>query len=230
MLTILAVSKLGGDLCVAGVNDRNVWIRPTVVAGNGWRQFYKSDVFDVNGAPVISLSNQVTIRLQEAIPQIQTPHVEDWQYDRSFRPILINSLVNNTRLSFLHRFSEPSLASLTENPNRSLILIEPVEILLADFANVSYRGKYQPLIKYSFNNETISHKVTCIYWRALGRVLMQKYRRSDFTGEMLKAILGYSRLFLCMGLSRKYQGAYWPFIVGVHLVPSYSIKIDYEDI
>jgi len=35
-------------------------------------------------------------------------------------------------------------------------------------------------------------------------------------------------LYLTLGLSRAYQGQYWPLVVGVHVVPDYDAVIDME--
>jgi hypothetical protein len=33
-------------------------------------------------------------------------------------------------------------------------------------------------------------------------------------------------IYLTLGLSRNYQGQYWPLVVGVHVVPDYEATID----
>ena len=35
-------------------------------------------------------------------------------------------------------------------------------------------------------------------------------------------------LYLTLGLSRAYQGQYWPLVVGVHVVPDYDAAIDVD--
>jgi len=228
-ITILAVSRLGNELCVAGVDESGNWIRPTSLS-EGWGQFYKVDIYNKNNSPVIALSNVVTIRLIHQIPQIGTPHIEDWEYERSCKPVLVGKLNDSQRLHLFQKISEQSLDSLIESHERSLCLIEPSSIISANFANISYKGKYQPILNFTFQSKQYSYKVTDIYWRALGRDLLAKGHSSVLKGKELQSILQYSKSFLTIGLGRKFKEKYWPFIVGVHTVPQFPVKIDYKNI
>ena len=229
-ITILAVTKLGNELCVAGVDEYRNWIRPTCLSSGGWRQFYTVDIYDKNDKPVIALSNVVTIRLIRPIPQIGTPHIEDWEYDRNSKPILTEAINNSKRLQLFQKISEQTLEPLIKNYKKSLCLIEPSSIVSANFANISYTGKYQPILDFTFKSGHYSYKITDIYWRAFGRYLSTKYHKQIWDGKELQDILQCSRLFLTMGLTRLYRDKYWPMIVGVHTVPCFPIEIDYENI
>ena len=33
-------------------------------------------------------------------------------------------------------------------------------------------------------------------------------------------------VYLAVGLSRSYQGQYWPIVAGVHLLPDYDVTVD----
>jgi hypothetical protein len=224
-ITVLAVSKLGNELCIAGVDDDRNWIRPTCLSRGGWRQFYKADIYDENNNPVISLSNVVDIHLIRPIPQIGTPHIEDWEYDRRFKPILIRTLNDSQRLQLFQEISSRTLDPLINN-YRSLCLIEPSFIVSANFANISVRGRYQPILDFRFEGRLYSYKVTDIYWRAIGRHLPRRI----LDGRELQNILRYSKIFLTIGLTRLYRNRYWPMVVGVHTVPYFPIMIDYENI
>ena len=229
-ITVLAVSKLGNELCVAGVDEDRNWIRPTCLSSGGWRQFYKVDIYDENNMPVISLSNVVAIYLTHPIPQIDTPHIEDWEYDRSFKPTLIRTLNNSQRLELFQEISQQTLDPLIRNYERSLCLIEPSSIVSANFANTSFRGEYQPILVFRFEGQLYSYKVTDIYWRALGRNLLARGYNPVLEGEELQSILEYSKFFLTIGLGRQFRGRYWPLIVGVHTVPYFPVRINYENI
>lgn len=229
-ITILAVTKLGDELCVAGVDEDGNWVRPTCLSSGGWRQFYKVDIYDKNNKPVVSLSNIVAIHLIRPISQIGTPHIEDWEYGRRSMPVLIKSLNDSERLQLFQKISQQTLDSLIKKHERSLCLIEPSSIISANFANISYTGKYQPILDFKFKSETHQYKVTDIYWRSLGRYLSNKGHKRILDGKKLQDILQYSRLFLTIGLTRLYKDEYWPMVVGVHPVPNFHIKIDYENI
>ena len=206
-ITILAVSKLGNELCVAGVDEDGNWFRPTSLNG-GWRQFYKVDIYDKNNRPIIALSNVVVIRLIRHIPQIGTPHIEDWEYDRSCEPVFKGNLSDSQRLRLFQKISEQSLNQLIENHERSLCLIETSSIISTNFASISYKGKYQPILNFTFKGEEYNYKVTDIYWRTLGRILLAKGHNPIMKGKELQNILKYSKFFLTIGLGRKFKEKY----------------------
>lgn len=228
-IIILAVTKIGNELCVAGIDDSGNWIRPTTYNGD-FRHFYKADIYNSNNNPIIALSNRVTLRLIHHIPQINTPHIEDWEYDRSCRPILINTLNDSERLKLFHNISEKNLDPLINNHTRSLCLIEPAEIISADFSNTSSRGECQPILKFIFNKIEYNYKVTDIYWRVVGRYLTSNKHKPILDGESLCKELGCSKFFLTIGLTRLFKETYWPMVIGVHTIPLFDIKIDYNNI
>lgn len=229
-IVILAASRLGSELCVAGVDDNRNWIRPTTLSKGEWWEFCKSDIYDKNSRPVVALSNTVAIHLIRQIPHIgSTPHIEDWEYNRSHKPILKEKLSDSQRLHLFQRISEPSLEPLIENHERSLCLIKPSSIISADFANTSFRGVYQPILSFIFNGKPYRYKVTDIYWRAIGRDLLARGHGPILDGAELHDILQYSKLFLTIGLARFYKGEYWPMVVGVHTVPEFPVTIDYDN-
>ena len=229
-IAILAVTKLGSELCVVGVDSDGNWVRPTTLSSGGWRQFYKVDIYDKNNRPIVALSNVVAIRLIRHISQIDTPHIEDWEYDRSCKPVFIKTLNDSQRLRLFQKISEQTLAPLIKHQQRSLCLIEPSLIISADFANISVKGNYQPILKFTFKGKPYKCKVTDIYWRALGRHLVAEGHSPVLKGKELQSILRYSRFLLTIGLTRLYKDEYWPMIIGVHPVPQFPVKIDYENI
>lgn len=227
-ITILAVTKLGDEICVAGIDEDNHWIRPTCDIED-FRQFNKADIYDKNNKPVVALSNQVAIWLRRAIPQTGAPHIEDWEYDMGIKPILIRTLNDSQRLALFQKIAEQSLDPVIIQNVKSLCLIEPTEIVLADFANISAKGKYQPKLKFTFCKEEFNYKVTDIYWRALGRLLATKHKLV-LDGKELRDTLKYSRIFLTVGLTRMFEEKYWPMVVGIHTVPYFPVQIDYNNL
>jgi len=229
-IAILAVTKLGSELCVAGVDRRRNWVRPTSLSSGPWRQFPKLDAYDESNRLVIASSNVVSIRLIRHIPYRGTPHVEDWEYDWKCKPVLVKTLTDPERLYLFERIAEESLVPLLEKQERSLCLIEPSTIVLADFANTSYSGKYQPKLTFAFGGEVYTFKVPDVYWRAVGRHLSANGYNRILRGGKLQAALRYSRIYLAVGLTRMYKGEYWPMIVGVHTVPHFPAETDLESI
>jgi len=223
---VLAVTKLGEELCVAGVVKNKRWIRPTSFDPGGWRQFRKCDVFDKNKNPVIALSNVVILKVLAFIPDSDAPHIEDWEYDPKIKPVLVKTLDDQGRLKLFKSVCEHSLDPLLEAQERSLCLIEPASIISADFSNRSLTGKYQPILGFEFQGKAHFFKVTDIHWRAIGR----NFPGQCLDGKSLRQALKFEKIFLSIGLSRKYQGQYWPMVIGVHLIPQFPVSVDYQNL
>ncbi|MFP4345847.1 MAG: hypothetical protein ACLFU8_14220 [Anaerolineales bacterium] len=74
--------------------------------------------------------------------------------------------------------------------------------------------------------------VTDLKWRALGRqrLAQQQSPRLDLEHEALLARLEATALYLTVGLSRHWQGEYWPLVHAVHVIPDYEATIDLENL
>jgi hypothetical protein len=105
-------------------------------------------------------------------------------------------------------------------------LFEPLA-LTAAFAWDSYSDKFDCRIAWPGYDRPQGVPVTDLKWRALGWEWVTQgphHQQYDLAG--LWARLGIERLYLAVGLSRNYQGQYWPIIVGVHTVPDYEATVD----
>jgi len=229
-VVILAVSRMGNQVCVAGVDEDKKWVRPTSPSKEGGWEFKLSDIYDKNNDPVIALSNTVAIRLIKRVPAEGSPQKENWEYDRRQKPVLVEILSEQQRLKLFQAISEKKLEPLVEKNEKSLCLIEPSFIFFVNLSNISVKGKWQPRISFAFNEIPYEFPVTDIYWRAICRSLQKKTGKKLLDGGELKKIIGYNRIFLTIGLPRgKIKNQYWPMIVGVHPVPLFPIKIDYRN-
>ena len=157
-IVILGVTKLGSELCVVGVDETGKWIRPTCLSKNGWWEFRKTDIFDTQNKPVIELSNEINVCLIRHIPENGPPHIEDWEYDRSYCPSLIRKLNDEQRLLLFEKLSEFTLEPLIIEHKRSVCLIEPTAIISASFSVNPYENKYQPELTFTFNNKRFNLK------------------------------------------------------------------------
>ena len=68
--------------------------------------------------------------------------------------------------------------------------------------------------------------MTDLKWRALGRAWLGEGRSTCAGDTALVERLHADAIYLTLGLSRNYQGQYWPLVVGVHVVPDYDAVID----
>jgi hypothetical protein len=66
--------------------------------------------------------------------------------------------------------------------------------------------------------------VTDLQWRALGRRwLGERGGHLSLDHDALFERLNAEALYLAVGLSRSWQGEYWPLVVGVHVVPELTL-------
>jgi hypothetical protein len=66
--------------------------------------------------------------------------------------------------------------------------------------------------------------VTDLEWRALGRTwLGDEGGRLALDHGTLFERLEADAIYLAIGLSRNWQGQYWPLVIGVHVVPDYEV-------
>jgi hypothetical protein len=69
--------------------------------------------------------------------------------------------------------------------------------------------------------------VTDLKWRALGRAwLDEEGGRLALDHDEVRERLDAEALYLAVGLSRSWQGEYWPLVVGVHVVPDYEVEVN----
>ncbi|HEY6328392.1 MAG TPA: hypothetical protein VI756_03575, partial [Blastocatellia bacterium] len=113
-LTVLAITKMHGGVCSAGIDSTGRWVRP----------IRKLD--DIRSArPVITdhcllpidffhggrshLVNLGITRVFLSGPKPHPPHIEDWIIDTSRKPDLIRKLSRDEQSVFLETHSEPDL-------------------------------------------------------------------------------------------------------------------------
>lgn len=231
-IALLAVTRLSDGVCLAGVNRAGAWIRPTRPANleDTWRQLEKEDCCDRQGNWVACKGNVVDVDLARAIPKGY--HSEDWLVGE--RPIkLVRELPEDAHMKVCSRFSEGNLRRLfVRRAPRSLILIEPDEIVSFDFGfELSRRGDTRYLPRLSFEHQCQKYAdvaVTDAEWRGLGRQLMREYRGDcHFAGRELLDRFGIRRRWLSVG---RYDGDDKPYllVIGVHLFPVQRFAMDFE--
>ncbi|MCK4315973.1 MAG: hypothetical protein KAX24_09400, partial [Anaerolineae bacterium] len=113
---------------------------------------------------------------------------------------------------------------------RSLCLVQP-EYVWVHFSLDGYSGKYEARMGFVLADD-VNHpratskrgvSVTDLKWHALGRAwLGEKGGHLMLDHDTLCERLGAEALYLAVGLSRNWQGEYWPLVVGVHVVPDYE--------
>ena len=233
---ILAMTKMLSGICTAGFTtepdpvSRLKWVRPVKEHGT----LLLGDMTDPDGR-VIQCFDVVSLNLEEPCPD--PPHAEDWVTDFIYqRPQVLRRLEGERRANFLAEYTDQAPEDILVHQTRSLCLVKPDEVW-ARFELDAYSGKYQA--RLGFQLEGIEHAragsprgvpVTDMKWRALGREwLGDSGGQLEFDELALKDRLNADDIYLALGLSRTYDGKVWLLVVGMHVVPDYTIEIDYDN-
>ena len=236
-LLILAVTKMLGGACIAGMTSEPdpvtglCWVRPVREYGHvllGDITTLDREVlrpFDVVGFNLIR-------------PRPEPPHTEDWVADFVHqRPRIVRRLEAERRAGFLDKYQDSAPLQVLENKQRSLCLLNPAWVK-GCFHLDPPSGDFDARLAFGLNERTYggSHakgglSVTDLKWRALGRAwLTPTGGRREFDAGDLEARFGIRQIYLVVGLTRSFQGSFWPIIVGVHTAVDYEAAVDYDNL
>ncbi len=229
---ILAMTKMFSGICTAGFTRESdpvtglCWVRPVREFGT----LLPGDMTDANGR-LVQCGDVVELNLVK--PHPDPPHIEDWLTDFvRHRPRLLRRLDEDKRTGFFDKYLDHAPEDLLIHHTRSLCLVRPEQIW-AHFSLDAYSGKYEARMGFVLSGDvnhpqTMSRRgvpVTDLKWHALGRAwLGKKGGRLTLDHDVLFEQLGAEALYLAVGLSRNWQGEYWPLVIGMHIVPDYETK------
>jgi hypothetical protein len=226
---ILAMSRMRSGICAAGMTtERDAttglrWVRPVREIDT----LLPDDMADASGR-LLQCGDVVELNLIS--PRPDPPHVEDWVTDFiRCRPRLARRLEGERRASFLAHYLDQQPEDVLIHQTRSLCLVRP-EYVQAHFSLDAYSGKYEARMGFALPSDLArtSVSVTDLKWRALGRAWLGNGGQLTLDHSALVERLRADAIDLTLGLSRNYQGQYWPLVVGVHVVPDYDAVIDVE--
>jgi hypothetical protein len=233
-ITVLALTKMHGGVCTAGVDEAGRWVRPVRPTAVERHSTYEPltdycllplDFFHSGQSHLVPLG-VTRCRLKSGAPQ--PPHVEDWLLDLSRKPQFVRKLDAREQAAFLAAHAEADLTPLDPEHRRSLGLFRA-----EDFSFVFGQNKtgddVQVRASFAVGGRGV-RDVGCtdLRLRALGRKLLagsagatRRLTRDDFLAH------GKEETYLAVGLSRLHQGKHWLLVVGVHTLPELAVEIDY---
>lgn len=232
-ITVLAVTRMHGGVCTAGIAADGRWVRPVrPTAERPWQQNAITDFcllpLDFFHGGKSHLLNLAVTRFWLAGPAPKLPHVEDWTVDLKRKPQLLRKLTRDEQAAFLAAHTDSSLAVLESDARRSLGLFRAERFAFSFGLNKSGEDV---TVRASFTiaGRTVNDVgCTDLRMRALGRKLIEKSNGAscaltdaDFTRH------GKQATYLAVGLSRLYQGKHWLLLVGVHALPEIEVEVDY---
>jgi hypothetical protein len=232
-ITILALTRMHGGVCTAGIDAGGGWVRPVRPQADG-RAHYEA-VTDYCLLPIdffhggmSHLVNLGVTRFWFTAHAPQPPHTEDWTMDLMRKPQLMCKLSPEEQEEFLAAHAEERLPLIADDCHRSLALIEPGSFSFSFGMN---RSGDDVSVRASFSlGDTQVEDIGCtdLRMRALGRKMLEQSggekRLLDEEGFRRR---GKGRTYLSVGLSRAYQGRHWLILVGVHSIPELAVEIDF---
>lgn len=210
--------------CIAGIPEGSSrWVRPVKRSG----QIEGRDLADSSGR-IIHPLDLVEFELLRARPE--RPHVEDWLANFLRRPVVQHRPSEQEREVLLGRLVETSLDAVLKAKSRSLVLVEPDSITAAWFLPGTPDRSYQVRLSLSaagvhYEGESARPGYPCtdLRLRNWGRRFASTRVLND---RQLREALEVRRIFLVIGLSRRFNNNYWPMVVGFHACPDFSAQID----
>lgn len=232
-LTILALTRMRGGVCTAGIDGDGRWARP-VRPHTESKPRYEAvtdycllplDFFHGGHSHLVNLG---VTRFWFSSHTPQPPHTEDWTMELTRKPQLIRKLTNDEQERFLATSVEDGLPLLDDDCRRSLALIKPDSFSFMFGMN---RSGDDVSVRASFkvgDVEVSDVGCTDLRMRALGRKLLEKSR----SGKSLLSDEDFRRhdkqsTYLTIGLSRPFQGKHWLILVGAHTIPELAVEIDF---
>jgi hypothetical protein len=235
-MLIMAMTRMRSGICTAGFVHQPqdgsdvAWVRPVKEFGS----LLLGDMCDAGGR-VVEMGDVVEIDLLR--PRPAPIHQEDWLADFIMhRPRVVRQLTGQKRIDFLCNYVDAQPADVLDHHLRSLCLIHP-QTVWACFEGDDITADYRARLGFQLNgrayppdNAGRGMSVTDLKWRALGRRWLAEEKRPqlylDYAALLVR--LKVETIFLSIGLGRSYVGKTWPLVIGIHLVPDYTIAIDYD--
>ena len=236
-LLILAVTKMLGGVCIAGMTTE-----PDPVTGLSWvrpvREFGHVLLGDITTPDQVVLRPFDVVRCNLIRPHPDPPHTEDWIADFVHqRPRVARRLEGERRAGFLEKQQDSAPLQVLQGKQRSLCLIKPSWVE-GCFHLDPPSGDFDARLAFGLDGRTYggAHakgglSVTDLKWRALGRAWVAPAGgRREFGTSDLEAEFGIGQIYLVVGLTRSFQGSFWPIIVGVHTAEDYQASVDYDNL
>ncbi|HEX4951434.1 MAG TPA: hypothetical protein VFZ34_32550 [Blastocatellia bacterium] len=229
-LTILAVTKMHGGVCTAGIDEQGRWVRPVrqlkppeyAYAGASDYCLLPLDFFHGGQSHMVNLG---VTRCWLKSHQPSPPHIEDWTLDVNHKPQLLKQLSLAEQTEFLATHAEANFAPLLHH-ERSLGLYQATQFGFHFGWNATGDDVVVRATFTIAGTELRDIGCTDLRLRALGRKLLAHNQTAtltqlDFARHLKQAT------YLAVGLSRLHHGKHWPILVGVHTLPELAVEVDY---
>ena len=229
-ITILAVSRIGRGVCVAGVTEEENWIRPTRPNWNdSWRCLSYGHCRDENDNWVVHKGHKLRMHLVRPIPK--GDHSEDWLIGNR-RPELVEVLPEDRYQDLCEAVTEATTDPIEEpTAGRSLIMVHPDRIVRFSFQHDTWGGvkKYRPRCDCVVGGRSRNElPISDAEWRGYGREVMESHDGNcTLRASAVFNKLGTEDCWLTIGRNQV-RGTPYLLVVGVHLFPVQRFEMDFN--
>jgi hypothetical protein len=233
-LLVISVTRLSTGACVACVDERDRWVRPTREQPNGWRQLDIADLRNAKGDVVVKVGNLVRWPLGSNIPR--DCHSEDVLMGRGL-PQLVRTLPEQELESRCDDLCEADYQGFLRDARRSLTIIRPTSVEWVSF-EAKGKGGITARVGITHGQAKEDLAITDLAWRARGRELLQANQPSLLRWSPSR-LLSKAQLevrFLAIGKGQAWEegpqhpvsGQHWPFVVTMFTHPPNNKRINYQ--
>ena len=235
-LLVISVTRLGDGICVACVDEKGKWVRPTREGSDGWRQLKLGSLRDDRGQIVIKPGNLVQWPLGRPAPR--EVHSEDVLVS-SAHPRLVRALTQREAVTKCEQLCEETLVGFLRGNDRSLMMLRPRSIEQIVFS-IRGKGGVSARIRFGHEGGQENLSVTDLAWRAMGRGLLESSRAQElsWTRSDLLRHMGLTIRYLAIGRGQPWgdgpphplAGRFWPVVTTVFTDPPVSAAVDYANL
>jgi hypothetical protein len=208
-------------ICVAGVDRNDRWVRPVRLPEFDFSPHLLSET----GRVVVEPYNQIEFHVRRQLNN--SPQSEDVEVDLSHGPHLMGTLSDRELLTIMGRIDErhsveehgDNLETWLVGANRSLVLTSVDDVLRA-YRRELDDGRLQRRIFFRVGSRELDLSCPDLRWRSI--------TRGDRDEEARNHLVSADALYFTLGLTRLFQGHYWPMVVGVHPLPKMLCEVNYD--
>lgn len=219
--TIMAASRLGNGICVAGIRvlpDSYEWIRPTRQTSPGWRQLERADLIGYHGQQnqeLTKIGNVVQWDIANKMEDVDS-HIEDYCHPLKATKLLVKQYSPSEFLHFIAEREQSEAAKFEKYLDNefNLIVIRPAAISHIFMHTTKITGRHQPRISFEYQNQEFDYPVTDLDWFKFSSDCKTKGTFLAGSHKELNDTFGAGIKYLVLG-SSKFRDRYWNLIVGV---------------
>lgn len=212
-IAITGITRMYGDrICISGIDMQSMrFLRPVTDAGH-------DRSFTVHGGTQIIRHFNVVEMAFRAYTPARECHTEDWALETAVAPKLIAHLTDEEIAMLCRQVATDDLNAATVRKDRSLFIVRAERIL--DVWHETYNGKFKLRMSFVDAAGNVHSRFPVNDLLCLAKVQwMLEQGGNDYATQIMRAFNSNPDRYIRIGLTRLFQGRYWPQVTGIITVP-----------